>query len=380
MEKKLNIPLLTERSEELGLTQTSISKELGVSKEAVSQWFRGETFPRPQKLLSLGQLLDLNYRDIVIGKKQFEPVIAFRKVKNAKTSINHIKKAKEAGYNLEKLIKYLPFETVTKPPELINPSTEYNYIQTAVKVVKKKLDIKKITIDADDIIRCFNKYKTILIPVLLGSKKNHENALHIHLPESATNWVYINLDTKVFDFKFWLVHELGHIFTPSLKGEFAEDFSDKFAGAFLFPEEIAKKTYEQLKTTSSKKKNAIIFNLAKRYIISPYTILYEVEKYATHYKLEPIGIDKTFHANCNRFLNTYQLISENLFGTDKPTAEEYVEVVEREFETVFFNALRKLIKEEKVNYSYIRNVLNVSITDAKEIYTVLDYGLHKNTT
>lgn len=381
MQKKLNISLLNLRTEELGLNLTDISKELGVSREAVSQWFKNQSFPRPRKLLNLSRILNLKHGEVVVKESIDAPIVAFRKVKNAKTSETHLKRAKEIGYSLKRLVKYLPFETVTKPPELISPKIEYEYIQNAVRAIKEKLEINKIGIGIEEIIKCFNKYKTILIPVLLGSRKNHENALHIHLPESATNWVYINLDTKVFDFKFWLVHELGHIFTPNLTGEVAEDFADNFAGAFLFPEEISKNTYEQLiKNEDEDKKISVIIHLAKRYFISPYTVYYEVNKYAEHYDKPKVILDSKFHKNINKFVNSYPLISEDLFGKDKPDASEYIKLVESEFETLFFKALKGIMKNEEISASYIRNVLNISNIDAKEIYSNLLDGLHKNPT
>lgn len=379
MEKVLNIPLISQRTNELGLNQTEISEKLGVSKEAVSQWFREVSFPRPSKLLKLGQILNLAYNELVIKENEVEPVVAFRKVKSAKTTDMHFKRAKEMGYSLDKLVKYLPFEIVTKPPELLNPKNEYNYIQNAVKVIRGNLKINKITIDADDIIKCFIKYKTILIPILLGNKKNHENAIHIHLPVSATNWVYINLDTKVFDFKFWLVHELGHIFTPSLTGDEAEDFVDNFAGAFLLPAEIAKQTYyELIGYNDHQSRIPVIFNLAKRHVISPYTILYEVNKFAENNNQKKIDFGSEFHAQNNRFVNRFQLISENLFGENKPDAGEYIKVVEREFETIFFKLLRSYFKEEESSPSFVRSVLNVSVADSKEIYATIINAIHEN--
>jgi len=380
MQKELNISIISQKAKELGLNQARISKDLEVSREAVSQWLKGVVFPRPAKLLKLGHLLGLTYSELVNNENEVEPVIAFRKVRGAKTKDNHVQRAKEMGFALEKLVDFLPFETITKPPELNKPHNEYNYIQNAVKAVRERLGIKKITVEVDEIIKCFSIFKTILIPVLLGDKKNHENALHIHLPASTTNWVYINLDTKIFDFKFWLVHEIGHIFTPSLKGEEAEDFVDNFAGAFLFPIEIARTTYSDLTNQrTNRSRYSILFKLAQKYLISPYTILYEVNKYATKNNYKEIDITTEFHAVNNKFINNYHSVSQTLFGNDKPEAKKYIKVVEKEFESVFFELLKKYIIEEKSSPSYIKSVLNVSTIDSIAIFQSLLDGIHQNT-
>lgn len=380
MQKELNISLITQRTSELGLNQTKLSQEIGVSREAVSQWLSNENFPRADKLLQLGQLLKLKYSELVNIKDLNEPIIAFRKVGNAKTTEQHIKNAKLMGFELEKLVKYLPFETITKPQALNKPQNDYNYLQSAVLAIRESLGIKKIRIETSEIINFYKKSKTILIPVLLGDKKKHENALHIHLPESATNWVYINLDTSELDFKFWLVHEIGHIITPDLRNDEAEEFADNFAGAFLFPKEIAQKAYmEIMQISNNNSKIRFILNYASRYFISAYTVYYEINKYAENEGKKKINLGNDFHPQNKNFGKTFKLVSENLFGKNKPKAEEFINVCEREFQTLFFEMLRKYMSSENYPSSYIRSILNISVIDALEIYRYLLNGVQKNT-
>jgi len=72
-------------------------------------------------------------------------------------------------------------------------------------------------------------------------------ALHIYLPDSQTTIVYLNLDTKLFDFKFWMLHELGHVKTRGLLDPAAtEAFADSFAYAPLVPKAIAEAGYQAL--------------------------------------------------------------------------------------------------------------------------------------
>ena len=380
MEKSLNSQLIIQKISELGLNQTKLSKEIGVSREAVSQWLSNENFPKADKLLQIGQLLKLKYSELVNIKDLNEPIVAFRKVGNTKTTEQHIKNAKLMGFGLEKLVKYLPFETITKSQALNKPQNDYNYIQLAVLAIRENFGIKKIKIEISEIIDFYNKTKTILIPVLLGDKKNHENALHIHLPESATNWVYINLDTNELNFKFWLVHEIGHIITPDLRNDEAEEFADNFAGAFLFPKEIAQKAYMEIaKSSSNHSKIRTILEYASRYYISGYTVYYEINKYALNTGQEEIDLGKEFHPYNKNFGKKFKLVSENLFGKNKPVAEEFINICEREFQTAFFETLRKFMESENYTSSYIRSILNISVIDALEIYRHLTNGLYTNT-
>ncbi|MCZ3114980.1 hypothetical protein NYZ21_21315, partial [Acinetobacter baumannii] len=79
---------------------------------------------------------------------------------------------------------------------------------------------------------------------LWGEKQLHANALHIALPAERVTFVFVNLDTKLEDFKFWMAHELAHVYTPYMAGkEEGEDFADAFAGALLFPQPCAIEAY-----------------------------------------------------------------------------------------------------------------------------------------
>ena len=286
MEKALNLELISKRTEELGYTLTKLSELIGVSKEAVSQWYRGESYPRPAKLLKLSSLLNLTYDEIVQASYIAEPIVAYRKVKGAKTVAKHIIYAKEIGFSLENLVSFLPFETLTTPQVLKDPALNYSYVQTVTSTFRSKFGISSDFVNIRNILSQFSFYKATLIPLLVGGKKNHENALHIYLPESGTNGVFVNLDTNILDFKFWILHEFAHIVSPTLRNEESEIFADDFAGAFLFPEESSSSVYQTLseyKNGEGRIKH--IMELAEALQISPYTIIKELEKFSKHHSL-----------------------------------------------------------------------------------------------
>lgn len=372
MNKKLNSNIVREKLSEYGINQTELSSNLNVTKQSVSLWLNNETFPRPAELLKLGKLLKLKYSELVEESNQFEPQVAFRKVGSAKTKDIHLKKAKELGFALENLVEFLPDDMMIKSGELKEPKDEYKYLQSVSTLIRNKFGINKLEVSFDEVINILNSFKAILIPVMLGDKKNHENAIHIFLPKSQTTWIYINLDTKIFDFKFWLAHELGHILSPSLKEKESEDFADNFAGAFLFPAEAAQKEYYSLiKLNDATKIISSIIKTAEQLIISPITILTQVNQFAKRNNLEEIELGNSFYAANTNFNKNYELISDNLFQNKRPTVSEYIKICETTFETIFFKLLKDYNLKYKLNANYISSLINISYIDSVEIFNYI---------
>lgn len=375
MEKKLNIENVNQAMTRAGLTQAAIAQTLGVSREAVSQWINQKIFPRPNKLLQLGKLLSLSFNDIVIKEDVYAPVVAFRKMKGTKTKDHHIEQAQEMGYFLRHLVPYLPFNRLEMmPPVLKKPVCDYHYIQQIVKKVRDDINIKdNDVVNFRHLIRGFLELQTIIIPVLWGSKQRHENAVHIFLPDSQTTWVYLNLDVNIHDFKFWMAHELGHCLSPSLRGDESEDFADEFAAALLFPENEAKCAYEEIikKHTPQGQLNNIL-QIARNRIISPYTVYKQINKHAEHANVEPLSLEPQIHGATTNFNKQYHNLSATLFGdTEQLKAKDYIERSQIEFETPFFKALSKYLKEHKKEAGLIQSVMDIPLLDAQSIHEEL---------
>jgi transcriptional regulator with XRE-family HTH domain len=373
MEKRLNIELVNDKLEQLGLSQAKLAEEIGVSREIVSKWLKNLKFPRPDKLLKLASILNLAYNEIIIKEKLNDPVIAFRKKGNAKTTTEHIKRAQDMGRMLNNLVDYLPFELLSKPASLIDPKIDYLYIQKVADEVRKQIQSKNDIIDFSDLIQFFDDLHAVIIPVLWGKKDSHENSLHIYLPESMTTWVFINLDTNLMDFKFWLAHELGHVKAPDFQDDDKEEFADQFAGALLFPEEMSKKEYNILSDLSSMgEKINHILRIAEELYISPITIYTQINAYAKYIN-EP-EIDLNIYPATTTFNKDYQFVSEILFGTKKSLPKHYIRISEDIFKTSFFSCLKEYLNKSGKSYNYIQRVMNIPIADSKGIFQVLVNG------
>jgi transcriptional regulator with XRE-family HTH domain len=376
MENKLNIKNIERRVQDLGLSQTALAKKMQVSKEAVSKWFRNEKYPRPDKLLKLARLLNLSFGELVckVSTKN-EPVIAFRKKGAHKIKPDYIDQAKDMGMILTELVPYLPFDDLSQPAILKSPSIDYDYVRKVAKRVRETIGVHELEeIRFDNLISFFNELQAVIIPVLWGNKENHENALHIYLPESMTTWIYLNLDCRIHDFKFWMAHELGHIHAPTLQGEEGEDFAEAFAGALLFPHDLAKREYETIQDIDDVWSQINhIKSIADKLVVSPLTVYYQINKYAEHSGKPKIDLETNkaiFQATSN-FNKQFKSVNEGLFGTKSPSPSRYIASAKELFGSPFFDILKKYVVEHHKSASFIQSLLNIPLLDAQNVYKEL---------
>ena len=375
MDRQLNRPLLEQTLITKGFTQTSVADALGLTKAAVSKWLTGKSFPRPPELLKLGKLLGLGYADLVATDTVAanEPLIAFRKRANTKTTLNHVNHAKEMGRLLEPVVKHLAFDAFISPGRLKKPSLDYNYLQSLAAELRRELKLDPAgPVKFTDLIEKCNELQAVIVPVLWGKKTRHENALHIYLPESKTTWIYLNLDSRVHDFKFWMAHELGHVLAVNLlesgDTERSEDFSDAFAGALLFPEPAAKEVYEKyLRSRTAKGRIAVIMAAAEAHVISPNSVYKEVEHYATARTTLPFETlpRNAFFAALAGFNKQHRSVSEILFDGGKPSADHFMRISTEVFKTPIFTALGNYLKEVPQSDALLSRLFDVPLSDAK---------------
>jgi len=368
--QKLNKKAILDSMRDRGLSQAAIATRLEVSREAVSKWIKGNAFPRPRKLLALSELLNLSFNQVVIENETTRPVVVFRKHRSSKTTDEHFGRAVGMGYMLRNLVRYLPYDTLSKPPSLIEPQLDYDYIVKAANEVRKRMHLKGDVVDFKDLITFFADLHAILIPVLWGKKELHENAIHVYLPDSQTTWIFINLDTNVIDFKFWMAHELGHVKAPDLRSEDSENFADSFAAELLFPRQLAEQKYNEIEREKHK---GVIVNKIKeyafQYMVSPVTIYKQINNVAQHSGKKDLGV--IIYPAASNFAKNFNTVSETLFGCDKPTASNYIGISSQVFRTEFFNAIEAFIRDKQKGPGFIQRTLNIPVVDSKEIYKVL---------
>lgn len=373
MEKQLNVANLEKAAETLGMSQSAIAGSIGITRAAVSKWFNGKSFPRPAELLKLGRLLELRPGDLVLRTAQREqPLVAFRKRASCKTTDLHMERARNMGRYLQPLVAHLDVDELIGPPSLKNPSCDYRYLQSLAARIRRELDIaEKEPFEFTELIDLFHQHQAIIVPTLWGHKSKHENALHLHLPESRTTWIYLNLDVEIHDFKFWMAHELGHVLTVDLlrdgRLDQAEDFADAFAGALLFPEPLAKRAHvDYEKANDDDDRLNTLGEWAEKHTISPFSVYREIEKYALAHGKDSTPLEgKVLHAYIAAFNKRFQTLSEALFAGTAPTADHFMRIAQENFGTGIYSALGSYVKVHDPGPGVIATILGVTPMDAK---------------
>jgi transcriptional regulator with XRE-family HTH domain len=377
--KALHFHRVQSRLDELGWNQTRLAESLGLTRAAVSKWFTGKAFPRPAELLNLGKILGLGFKDLVVsGQMTPEPLVAFRKRAGTVTTAEHSDRAKEMGRLLEKLVPFLDHDPFTSPVRLKKPALDYDYLQGLVTKIRLDLGFDPANpIDFGDLIGKFAEMQAVLVPVMWGKRNRHENALHIFLPGSQTTWIFLNLDSELHDFKFWMAHELGHVLSVSLLEthaiDAAEDFADGFAGTLLFPRAAAEKWIAAYhRARSPKGRVGVLLDAAKEYVISPFSVYKELEKLAGATSLAFEALDqRLLHAEISSFNAAFNTISEILFDGHKPSADHYMRKSMETFSTPVFKALGECNQRERLSESAISRMFDIPLVDAREIKSAL---------
>jgi len=370
MGKTLNIESVQTAMREHGLNQARIAKEIGVSRAAVTKWLTLEGFPRPDKLLKLGMLLKLSFKQLVEESGDpMEPVVAFRRKGGRKTTQDHLERAKHMGLLLRQLATSLPFDQLASPATLRNPVCEYRYLQQVAQKIRQEINVPDTKpVQFRDLIDQFAKLHAVIIPVLWGDKRHHENALHVYLPDSMTTWVYLNLDSNIHDFKFWMAHELGHVYAPKLCEDAGEDFADAFAQTLLFPEASARMAHDVLSKVRGKGARINrIKDIAQDYGISPTTVNLALEEYAREHDVESVDVGKDIYAASTNFNKEFRTVSGLLFPQIPPSAKQYISACREDFQSPFFDALQRYVRSASVSAGFVETVLQLPLRDAREI-------------
>lgn len=375
MKRTLNNPVVEDALSRNGLSQKDLAGKLGVSAQAITNWLQGVNFPRPPVLLKLAALLNLPYDQLVVTQGIGEPIVAYRKRGNSKTTAEHIRKSKGIGHLLRPLVPLLPAVHALRT-QIASPSLDYNRLQASASELRRSIGIgDSAELEYNHLIQKFAACGAILVPVLWGKKSDHKNAMHLHLPDENITFIYLNLDTREEDFKFWMAHELAHVLTPGLTGtDEGEDFAEAFAATLLFPEACAAQAYSELMTsTDATARLQTMAAHAQQHQISLNTVYQQAKHYALNHELPPPGMDEQqIHVARNQ--NPGPLVSENLFDRNPPEPDRYLAACENIFASCFFEAVKRIVHEQNAEPEYLQQILDISLQDAYSLHKELSGG------
>lgn len=362
----LNIPIIEAAMRKMGLTGTALAAQCGVSKEATSNWLKGESLPRPSKLARLAAALELSVDSLLLLKEPPKPVFAYRTKRNKPVTGALLEAADEQAMHLAQLVPYVD-ELDFEPPVLKAPILDNDYIRKTATHTRESVGLKhKDVLSNENLELILHTFGAILVPVLWGmNKQKHENALTIYQAESKNYWVVFNINCYADDYKYWLAHELGHCLTMHVLDEEAgETFAEKFAQNLIFPDEIAHDCLEQLRASNDKMTTVIQY--AEKYGISVITVLKAVDRLSSQIYGEKTNLDSPdFYAKWSNSQKKRQTITELVVGSGQISLTTYIAKTEQRYKTPIFKAISTFQEVEGGrNPAFISKALNISLGDA----------------
>jgi transcriptional regulator with XRE-family HTH domain/Zn-dependent peptidase ImmA (M78 family) len=371
MSRVLDQELLRTTMEKRGLTFTALAREMGVSVESVSKWVRGVATPRPGKAFRLGQVLDLTHEQLY-GKSDavLEPQIAFRITRNQAPSDGHRARARDMARMYEQLVPYLPFSRFVAPQQLKNPGASYEYLEELCVQLRREMGL-----GAQDPIALktlfeylSSRLQAVVVPVFWNHRSGGaELAAHIYSPKTQTTWIPFNLDTKAWDARFWVAHELAHALTfQSFDADQGEVFADAFAGTLVMPPVLANAAYSQMRTMRTfGERFKIAVEVGERLHISPVCVAKQVERFARETGAEALGLDTPqLYKSIARPQKAAPTVSQELFPKGNPSVAEFRRAASDFIKTPFFETLSKYLRDRHGGPAFIQGLLDCPLEDA----------------
>lgn len=356
-----------------GLNQAALADACGVSREAVSKWFAGESVPRPAKLRALAMALGLSI-DKLFTREGGEPVVAYRTHLREPLTGKAKAKAQEMGRHFKQLQPFVEGARLFSQRFLKEPSLNDDYVRRAVNTLRTSLKLAPTESPSmEQLIDLVIDTGAFIVPVIWGKEKiGHENALTVYLPESQTTWVVLSLSAGQDDFKYWLAHELGHCLSlHKLTDDAGEEFAERFAQLFIFPDALAEQCLTAMRSSSNPREEASYF--AGQHGVSIVTAVKSADRVAVARGEKPTGVEtESFYDEWNQNRPNRPTVAAELFGSDAPTVDDFVEKSSKVFRTEVFDAIGRLQKAQGGHSpAFVGTLLNVDLSQAVELSAYL---------
>lgn len=223
-----------------GLSLRALADIAGISHTAISKYEKGEITPDSDMLIKIanatGKSMDFFFRDITIGS--LKPNYRCKKSLGKKTE------TKIHAKTLDWLERYLEIEHISDEKiAVILPDRKDCHVDSLNDIEKVALRVRmQWNLGLDPIDNLIDSFEMHGIKVGIIDVDTKFDALTFHYDDTPVIAVAKNIpgDRQRFN----LAHELGHIILDINPGLDAEKAANRFAGAFLIPEEMMK--YELL--------------------------------------------------------------------------------------------------------------------------------------
>lgn len=365
----LNTSLLNKQLETLGLNQSDLATKCEVSREAVSNWFKEESMPRPSKLSKLAEILGLQISELC-SQPPPKATFAYRTKSNRALTPSARDFAETLSMRLEESACYYP-QRLYSFPVLDNPNLNKGYVAEVANEIRREL---KLTADAPvELVHLFeliNKFGAHFIPVIWGGeKKGHENALTVLSSDHKSYFVVLNLNVNEADAKYWLAHEYGHCLSlHKLTEDIGEKFSELFAQELLFPSVKAAALEGGFLLAENKLK--FIFAVAEEYGISPYHVFKQFESVFPN-SIQQAGVTSdSLYKFINSKKSNQSMLLDKYSTADGLVGESFLKIADK-LGSSLSGALMSAYKSDSLNAKNLSEMLGISISDSIAVISAI---------
>ena len=237
--------IIKKKSDERGLSITKLAQQIGVSRQAVNDWIKGQV-PKGLYLITLCDILNLDPDDLFIkGEDVAIQMPVYRTRRKAKIKPEHEVQLAELAKEYKNLFRDKSASTIHPTLKISNRSPE------TAKTIANKLR-KAVEISSDkpmDYKEVFRLLENLDIHVIFRDfPVSRLYAFYTRIFEHRV--VFVDLKTNVLDLIFPLLHESVHAIRNESKKLFVDDeeeeFCDIVASYTQFPETYIKQIYEMI--------------------------------------------------------------------------------------------------------------------------------------
>lgn len=361
------------------LSQADVARELGISREAVSNWMSGESVPRPRHRALLAALIGVNVSALAGGAPVVaEPVVAYRVKGNRKVKPDQAawitRDVRWLGV-LEK--RMMSSGLLERPPEHRGSPTQEEARLVAYGFRHELgLEQQDEVIAGHRLLSWISAHGICLVPAFWGAKDQPLQAMYVRLPESDMHWLYVSLDAATVDVRFWLLHEIAHIIRrhPHDADETEESFADTFAAEVLFPGAHAA-DFLHLHEMEVSRQVETIKRLAQARSISPVTVYRQVNHVLERGGLPRLQLDGLVYPLALAQAKNAPTWADGLFGGQVPTGRLFARICSERLGTQVFRLAAQEIIENNRGHGFVERVFQCTAADAMALHEALrEYG------
>lgn len=225
-----------------GMSQRKLAELAGVSAQAISKYERDIDVPGSRVLISLSRALNVKVEFFLRPKKVTRIAPSFR----AHCSLPAKQEAAALARITDWLEKYLEIESILSPEGV---TLEFKYPEGFPRQVSSMLDIEQAAVDlrtswdlgSDSIENLTSLLEDRGIKVGIIDAHDDFDACTFQAEDDGHITVIITRDDVPGDRqRFSIAHELGHLMLKTEGALDPERAANRFAGAFLVPEDVAR--------------------------------------------------------------------------------------------------------------------------------------------